>query len=895
MKCRVCGYDLDPNKAFCDMCGTRTVPPEASPESAQRESNVPHSLFSHPFSAGETVPRAEVPMHRESEPHVSQAPWPTEPPLCEQAMARLKKTDDLFDEEFSWNVHDFPKPKQPRDIPIEWPDYDAPETRAKFIEQSEGRIQEAIDKQEPVVLVSSDASEGFIAVPDAPVSSWNEPLADFSRHDERAMPADYQRHDERAMPSDYQRHDERAMLADYQRHDERAMPSSIPQPDAWTMPAAPPATDDLAWLDEQIKSDPGTREEERFFTFQKKNEEFQRLLDQEQERINSRKYGEPYREDTFRLSASPVVRAEELSEFERMLAEGTKDASTLTGDTMPINLAQIQQEAKAQEEIRMEARARERALEEERIRAEERARAQGEAPSPGAIPMPTPQVVTTLPVVPPLAEPKSVNQARLEAMSQAREEYLRSLGMGQQSEVEVPAQTAYVTDPPAISPQAPAAHSPESAADTQPDAIIHTPAAYVPHQTAGTTMPADDRRHDEPARPAGTAMPVDDRRHDEPAIPAGTAMPVDDRRHDEPAIPAGTAMPAGDQRHDEPAIPAGTAMPVADQRHDEPSIPAGTAMPADDQRHDEPAIPAGAAIAAGTAAAAIGAAGAVASDPPSPLLSDTAERSMEELFAIPADEPEERPVKSRKRGGIFKFLLILILLVLLAEAAVIGLRHYLPEHETTKSATRIEQTIIINAKAGVARAKELVDGLLAKIGWFGEESDPEEDPYGVEDDDFDFAAVVRINNDNIESITISPKLHYDASKTYKPEGLGDAAVVEDGGTRADIYGCIIAYNSTWVDYVNTGEDDTCFLYLLKDGPAYNAAASYTKAGEVNQRFEMLALGEVRTDGDFYYAFAREQIEVEESGKTSKHAYAWVYRLQDVAGEIKIVDYTPISE
>jgi hypothetical protein len=272
MKCRVCGYDLDPNKAFCDMCGTRTVPPEASPESAQRETNVPHSLFSHPFSAGETMPPAEVPTHRESRPHVSQAPWPTEPPLCEQAMARLKKADDLFDEEFSWNVHDFPKPKKPRDIPIEWPDYDAPETRAKFIEQSEGRIQEAIDKKEPVVLVSSDASEGFIAVPDAPVSSWNEPLAGVSLHDERARPTDYQ------------------------LHDERAMPSSIPQPDAWTMPAAPPATDDLAWLDEQIKSDPVTREEERFFTFQKKNEEFQRLLDQEQERINSRKYGEPYRD-----------------------------------------------------------------------------------------------------------------------------------------------------------------------------------------------------------------------------------------------------------------------------------------------------------------------------------------------------------------------------------------------------------------------------------------------------------------------------------------------------------------------------------------------------------------------------------------------------------------------
>ena len=59
MKCRVCGRELDPQKSYCDKCGT-----------------------------------------------------PVD----------LSDKDTRFDGEFSWNTIDFPKPKKPKDIEMAWPD-----------------------------------------------------------------------------------------------------------------------------------------------------------------------------------------------------------------------------------------------------------------------------------------------------------------------------------------------------------------------------------------------------------------------------------------------------------------------------------------------------------------------------------------------------------------------------------------------------------------------------------------------------------------------------------------------------------------------------------------------------------------------------------------------------
>ena len=57
MKCKVCGYEFDPSRSYCPMCGSKV------PEETRRRE----------------------------------------------------------EEEMSWNTYDFPKPKKPEDIEMHWP------------------------------------------------------------------------------------------------------------------------------------------------------------------------------------------------------------------------------------------------------------------------------------------------------------------------------------------------------------------------------------------------------------------------------------------------------------------------------------------------------------------------------------------------------------------------------------------------------------------------------------------------------------------------------------------------------------------------------------------------------------------------------------------------------
>ena len=131
MKCRVCGYNLDPNKAFCDMCGTRVVAPKPDtptlPQAEQQTGKTPEApIIMQAEPQAEKAP--EVPIIIQAEPQADKAPDVRIITQADQkpgtpVHAAAKET------EFSWDVYDFPKPKKPEDIPLEWPDYDTPDAR----------------------------------------------------------------------------------------------------------------------------------------------------------------------------------------------------------------------------------------------------------------------------------------------------------------------------------------------------------------------------------------------------------------------------------------------------------------------------------------------------------------------------------------------------------------------------------------------------------------------------------------------------------------------------------------------------------------------------------------------------------------------------------------------
>lgn len=173
------------------------------------------------------------------------------------------------------------------------------------------------------------------------------------------------------------------------------------------------------------ETDENGRIPERFFTFNKKNEEFQQLLNQEYERLRNLHGGEPedlsrtsiYRKDTFQPTPAQDFFhnndiSTDLSEFEKMLMESTRDAE---GDeTLAINRDRIKGAALSAEEL----------IDPLPTKAGD-THPIGEAPAvkpaeePASEPEPVPQT--------PEEAAKSEHRKRMEAMAKAREAYFASL------------------------------------------------------------------------------------------------------------------------------------------------------------------------------------------------------------------------------------------------------------------------------------------------------------------------------------------------------------------------------------------------------------------------------------------------------------------------------------
>ena len=82
-------------------------------------------------------------------------------PMCGTRV--LSASADKEFGEISWNTKDFPKPKEMTDINMSWPEFNNKGNTASI---SEEEITAALEKKRPVTLMSEDASEGYVSIPD---------------------------------------------------------------------------------------------------------------------------------------------------------------------------------------------------------------------------------------------------------------------------------------------------------------------------------------------------------------------------------------------------------------------------------------------------------------------------------------------------------------------------------------------------------------------------------------------------------------------------------------------------------------------------------------------------------------------------------------------------------
>ena len=104
---------------------------------------------------------------------------------------------------------------------------------------------------------------------------------------------------------------------------------------------------------------------------------------------------------------------------------------------------------------------------------------------------------------------------------------------------------------------------------------------------------------------------------------------------------------------------------------------------------------------------------------------------------------------------------------------------------------------------------------------------------------------------------------------------------------------MIGYNSAWIDYANEGNEEA-LNFLKEDRDAYRSAANYKNKGQMDETFEELQLGEIREHGEGVYIFVKESLSVRDGSGVSAASYNYIYDLEKVGDEYKIVRYDPFK-
>ncbi len=561
-----------------------------------------------------------------------------------------------------------------------------------------------------------------------------------------------------------------------------------------------------------LEPDEDGRFSEKFFTFHKKNEEFQQLLNKEYERLRmSRGEDEVFETPAQSFFSDPVIEmdGEMLSEFEKMLLSGTRDPESEA--TLALNKNRIRDANKYIAREAFEGISGKGGLIEPTM----------EIKQPGQAVADEMRAAIT-----------SDHKRRLEAMAKAREAYFASLSGEDYSFKSSAGDDAH--------------RAPETEQDESSDG--HESAATVSDSEPGVF--SEDLKAVQTQGEDSNAAPLQDEDGDLgiPREPEDVSevLPVQETDSDSAQI----------QEDASPDAESSEGEEIAAAFHgEEPADAEDETIPIDEYFALEGEGPDN----SGKAAA------------------------MNRLLAEADRERDERPAKSHT---FLSFIIVVILIFVLAEGVTIGLRHFAPESPASAVMTDAEQKVI----AFFSKGLDAVKGIFIKNDSDEiQEPAPEDKNNGPANASFNLSALVEKYNKNIEKVVEDLGIGYDSQREYGVEGLAGSTLLDNIVEKEKIFATLIAYNSSWIDYVHSNGKE-CLDYLKADGSAYRSAVNFDKVGLIEEKFDQFSIGEIRVNGDFYYVFAREQISVTSEGSTVKSDESLIYQLVKVGDTLKIKDY-----
>ena len=317
--------------------------------------------------------------------------------------------------------------------------------------------------------------------------------------------------------------------------------------------------------------------------------------------------------------------------------------------------------------------------------------------------------------------------------------------------------------------------------------------------------------------------------------------------------------------------------------------------------------------------------------------------TFDRLWPVAQEAPE--PAEEKKKGGkAGKIILIIIAVILLAEISALGVKYFAPESEAAKAVTAAEVKIAAGFSGAVREAGGLINRLLpgksgkdsgeatendGKPGADGEEPKPGEDgkpgaggepgedgqpgsggqagggelvqpdPEPMADKNALISGQLG-HNKNIKKVAASDELKYKQGRNYGKTDINRSKPIENNIWRKpeagpavyydqSIVAALIAYNSQWIDYINQGSKDV-FKNIKEGSRAYRSAADFSQVGKITESFESFEIGEIRQGKNGFYVWTREQIKKTKSGKATIGTNFWIYCLEPVEDEMKVVDF-----
>lgn len=153
-------------------------------------------------------------------------------------------------------------------------------------------------------------------------------------------------------------------------------------------------------------------------------------------------------------------------------------------------------------------------------------------------------------------------------------------------------------------------------------------------------------------------------------------------------------------------------------------------------------------------------------------------------------------------------------------------------------------------------------------------------------------------NNNIKSIVYNQDLKLNTKKTYEDGDIALSQPIVEVGWYKDkdgkqVYydeeavGAIIAFESQKVDIINSG-DDSVLKMMSKDTDLYKEVKAYKTAG-IKEEFEELQIGQIRVAGAFFYVWVSEKVTDTKDGVEKEKNTNKIYQLELGDSSINVVN------